>query len=88
MRTQTLDQCFHPLYKKLVFVLAFFHAVVQERRRYDKIGWNISYDFNESDFNVCLQILDTYLTKGTHNRDDPVPWASLKYLIGEVNKAN
>ncbi|KAJ7387133.1 Dynein heavy chain 10, axonemal [Desmophyllum pertusum] len=66
------------------FVLAFFHAVVQERRKYGKIGWNIAYDFNESDFRVCLTLLNTYLTKSLDNSDKRVPWASLKYLIGEV----
>lgn len=74
----------HPAFTSLVFVLAFFHAVVQERRKYGKIGWNVSYDFNESDFRVCMQILNTYLTKAYHQGDDVIPWSSLKYLIGEV----
>ncbi|KAF7265371.1 hypothetical protein GWI33_021219 [Rhynchophorus ferrugineus] len=84
MRPQLLDSCPHPAFKSLVYVLAFFHAVVQERRKYDKIGWNICYDFNESDFNVCVQILDTYLTKAYKAKDSRLPWNSLKYLIGEV----
>jgi dynein heavy chain len=84
IRQQTLDSCAHPVFKSLVYVLAFFHAVVQERRKYDKIGWNICYDFNESDFNVCVQILDTYLTKAMEAKDVRIPWNSLKYLIGEV----
>ncbi|XP_049816413.1 dynein axonemal heavy chain 10 [Schistocerca nitens] len=84
MRTQSLEACEHPAFKSLVYVLAFFHAVVQERRKYDKIGWNISYDFNESDFNVCMQILDTYLTKTLVTKDTRIPWRSLKYLVGEV----
>ena len=67
------------------YVLAFFHAVVQERRKYGKIGWNIAYDFNESDFRVCMTLLNTYLTKSLENPDNRIPWASLKYLIGEVN---
>lgn len=61
-----------------------FHAVVQERRKYDKIGWNICYDFNESDFNVCVTILNTYLNKVLKVKDTKIPWNSLKYLIGEV----
>lgn len=84
MRAQTLDTCSHETYKPLIYVLAFFHAVVQERRKYDKIGWNVSYDFNESDFNVCVTILDTYLTKAKNLKDTRIPWGSLKYLIGEV----
>ncbi|XP_072375297.1 dynein axonemal heavy chain 10-like, partial [Diabrotica undecimpunctata] len=84
IRSKILDQCSHPAYKSLVYVLAFFHAVVQERRKYDKIGWNICYDFNESDFNVCVTILNTYLTKAVKAKDTKIPWNSLKYLIGEV----
>ena len=49
-----LMECPHPSFPSIVFVLAFFHAVVQERRKYGKIGWNISYDFNESDFQVFV----------------------------------
>ncbi|XP_068610937.1 dynein axonemal heavy chain 10 [Brachionichthys hirsutus] len=79
----TLDACPHPDFPSLVYVLTFFHAVVQERRKYGKIGWNVSYDFNESDFFVCMEILDTYLTRA-HNQDTGIPWESLKYLIGEV----
>ncbi|XP_053136194.1 dynein axonemal heavy chain 10 [Hemicordylus capensis] len=81
---ESLDQCPHPAFKSLVYVLAFFHAVVQERRKFGKIGWNVPYDFNESDFQVCMEILNTYLTKAFQQRDDKIPWGSLKYLIGEV----
>ena len=79
-----LSECPHPTYPALVYVLAFFHAVVQERRKYGKIGWNIPYDFNESDFRVSMQLLRTYLTKAYDLVESKAPWASLKYLIGEV----
>lgn len=49
---EMLEQCPHSAFKPLVYVLAFFHAVVQERRKFGKIGWNVYYDFNESDFQV------------------------------------
>ncbi|TRY94050.1 hypothetical protein DNTS_011956 [Danionella cerebrum] len=79
-----LMNCAHPAFRSLVYVLTFFHAVVQERRKYGKIGWNVPYDFNESDFLVCMEILDTYLTKAQTQGDEMIPWGSLKYLIGEV----
>ncbi|KAI3386976.1 hypothetical protein SNEBB_002464 [Seison nebaliae] len=80
-----LYECSHPSFPSLVYVLAFFHAVVIERRKYDKIGWNIGYDFNESDFRVCMQIINTYLTKANLSKNPLLmPWNSLKYLIGEV----
>ncbi|KAK2497325.1 hypothetical protein MC885_009648 [Smutsia gigantea] len=81
---EMLEQCPHPAFKSLVYVLAFFHAVVQERRKFGKVGWNVYYDFNESDFQVCMEILNTYLTKASQQHDPRVPWDSLKYLIGEV----
>ncbi|XP_071826175.1 dynein axonemal heavy chain 10-like isoform X2 [Apostichopus japonicus] len=82
--SQVLEDCPHQAFKPLVFVLGFFHAVVQERRKYGKIGWNVPYDFNESDFRVCMEILNTYLTKAFEQGDTKIPWNSLKYLIGEV----
>lgn len=80
-----LTECPHQAFPSLIFVLAFFHAVVQERRKYGKIGWNISYDFNESDFSVCMEILKTYLQKSYDLGETKIPWNSLKYLIGEVS---
>ena len=53
-------------------------------RKYGKIGWNINYDFNESDFSVSMQLLNTYLTKAFNQSDTKIPWESLKYLVGEV----
>ncbi|XP_039277456.1 dynein heavy chain 10, axonemal [Nilaparvata lugens] len=84
MRPSKLDSCSHPKYKTLIYVLAFFHAIVQERRKYGKAGWNIAYDFGEMDFDVCTQIIQTYLDRASKQNDRRVPWASLKYLIGEV----
>ncbi|KAM9858629.1 dynein axonemal heavy chain 10 [Aulostomus maculatus] len=81
---ETMTACPHPAFRSLLYVLAFFHAVVQERRKYGKIGWNVPYDFNESDFFVCMEILNTYLTKSHSQEDTNIPWGSLKYLIGEV----
>ena len=52
-------------YADLVWTLAFFHAVVQERRKYGKLGWNVPYDFNETDFRISLSLVATYLTKAS-----------------------
>lgn len=56
----------------------------KERRKYDKLGWNICYDFNETDFLVCMEILQTYLTKAVTLKTSTIAWDSLKYLVGEV----
>ncbi|KAF0719904.1 Aste57867_701 [Aphanomyces stellatus] len=79
-----LDECPHPSFKQVVFVLCFLHAVVLERRKYGKIGWNVSYDFNESDFNISRKLLSLYLHKAFVDGDEVLPWGSLKYLIGDA----
>ncbi|KAI8916282.1 dynein heavy chain and region D6 of dynein motor-domain-containing protein [Gorgonomyces haynaldii] len=79
-----LADCSHESFRPLVYVLAFFHAVVQERGKYGKIGWNVKYDFNESDFRVSNTILRTYLNKTAGSKDGKIPWTTLRYLIGET----
>ena len=81
---RTLSDCPHPGYRPLTYVLAFFHAVAQERRKYGKLGWNVSYDFNETDFRISHLLINTYLTKAHDNGDDTLPWGTLRYLIGEA----
>lgn len=81
---EALADCSHESFKPLVYVLAFFHAVVQERRKYGKIGWNVKYDFNESDLRVSMTILKTYLNKALGYKDGKIPWTTLRYLVGET----
>jgi dynein heavy chain len=81
---EDLDSCMHEGFKSLIYVLAFFHAVVQERRKFGKIGWNVMYDFNESDFRISFKLIGMYLNKALQNEGEGIPWETLRYLIGEA----
>ena len=61
--------------------------MLQERRKYGKVGWNVPYDFNETDFRISLALINTYLGKaiaGGGAAEEAIPWATLRYLIGEA----
>merc|ERR1712118_51594 len=67
-------------FKKLLFALAFFHAVILERRKFGPVGWNIAYEWMDSDFNVSVEQLAMYL-----DQQPGVSYATLRYLVAEVN---
>ncbi|KAH3750472.1 hypothetical protein DPMN_184995 [Dreissena polymorpha] len=67
-------------YKKLLFALCYFHSVLLERKKFLMLGWNIAYEFNDSDFEVSENLLSIYL-----DDYDESPWDALKYLIAGIN---
>lgn len=44
-------------YFKLTFALSLFHALIQERRKFGPIGWNIKYEVKSMNFKVQRQRL-------------------------------
>ena len=67
-------------YKRLCFTLSWFHAVMQERRKFGPLGWNIAYDFSNSDRDCSMTQLRDFL-----NKYDFVPYKVIIELTGDVN---
>ncbi|KAI5075577.1 hypothetical protein GOP47_0009653 [Adiantum capillus-veneris] len=77
---EILDSCTKKgPWKKLVFAISFFHAVLQERRKFGPLGWNVRYDFNNSDLDCALQTLRMFLQE-----QPEIPWPALLYVTGEI----
>ncbi|CAE8655305.1 unnamed protein product [Polarella glacialis] len=68
------------IYKTLLFGFCFFHAVVQDRRKFGPIGWNIGYGFTPEDLTVCKQQLMLFV-----NQYDEVPYKVLNFLGAQIN---
>merc|ERR1719399_1029830 len=77
---QLSDSSKEQAWRRLQFGLKFFHAVVQERRKFGPLGFNIRYEFNDSDMETSTTI--------THNMlelEGDIPWDTLLFVIGHIN---
>ncbi|CAO2605458.1 Dynein axonemal heavy chain 6 [Lemmus lemmus] len=65
-------------WRQLIFGICFFHAIIQERKKFGPLGWNICYEFNDSDRECALLNLNLYCHEGK------IPWDALIYITGEI----
>ncbi|CAG9323486.1 unnamed protein product [Blepharisma stoltei] len=81
MTDEKLSESSKPeIWQKLIFSLCLFHAVIQERRKFGPLGWNIRYEFNESDLETSIRVIENFL-----NEQEIVPWEAIKFVTGEIN---
>jgi dynein heavy chain len=66
-------------FKKLLFGVCFFNAAIQERKKFGPLGWNINYDWSNSDLDVSISML-----KNTLQDNKNIPWSALLYLTGDI----
>lgn len=74
----------HMQFRKAVYGLCWFHAILIERKKFKTLGWNVSYDFNDSDYSVCEDNIALYMGRfkdgkpiDGYDRKAPIPWQAL-----------
>ena len=67
------------VYKKLVFATAFFNGIILERRKYGAVGWNIAYQWMNSDLKAAMTQVRMYVEEQDH-----VPWETLNVIVSAV----
>lgn len=65
-------------WKTMLFGICMFHGIIQERKKFGPLGWNIVYEFNDSDREFAFNTLKMFCAEGI------IPWDALEYLTGEI----
>jgi len=66
--------------RKLIFSLCLFHATIIERAKFGSLGWNIAYEFSQSDLSVSIEQVRNLL-----KNNEEIPWDSINYFIADSN---
>ena len=82
MPQDLLDYSAAPSWPILLYTLAFLHTVLQERRKYGTLGWNIQYEFNQSDLAVSIQCVQNHLDDMDPKKG--ISWPTVCYMLGEA----
>lgn len=74
---------------RLYLLLCFLHAVLQERLRYaPTLGWKGLWEFNDSDYECCSFIIDSWVDAIAQGRSNvpPVklPWDLIRTMVTEM----
>jgi len=65
-------------WRRIIFGVCFFHAIIQERKKFGSLGWNIKYEFSDPDRESALLNFQMFCKEGY------IPWDALIYITGEI----
>merc|ERR1719409_537399 len=78
-----LDKIDHEKWRTIVFVQAFLHSIVQERRKFGPIGWCVPYEYNNSDLDACLIFLEKHVSTSVVVGSQ-ISWVTVQYMVAEA----
>ncbi|XP_026730807.1 dynein heavy chain 6, axonemal [Trichoplusia ni] len=65
-------------WRTMLFGICMFHAIIQERKKFGPLGWNITYEFNNSDRECAMMNLQMFCEEGF------IPWDALEYITSLI----
>ncbi|CAM9811966.1 unnamed protein product [Ascophyllum nodosum] len=80
LKEEEYESCSSPrAFKKLCFSLVFFNALILERRKFGAVGWNIPYEWMNSDLKAAMMQVRMYV-----DEQENVPWDTLNVIVADV----
>ncbi len=58
--------------------------MVNERKRFRSLGWNVDYEFNDTDFVYSEKILREFIHNSVKNAELGFQWDAFNALLSEV----
>ncbi|XP_034837309.1 dynein axonemal heavy chain 8 [Maniola hyperantus] len=82
MSQDFLDYSDSPFYLPMIYTISFLHTVVQERRKFGPLGWNIPYEFNSADWLASCMFVQNHLDMLEPGQN--VSWTTVRYMVSAV----
>merc|ERR1719502_2616977 len=70
-------------WRTMLYGLCFMHTVVQERRKFGALGFNIPYVFSQADLSACVHFINNHILE-VDGKKRPVDWPTVNYMVCEV----
>lgn len=65
--------------QRFLLALSFFAALIQERKKFGPLGWNIIYEWSDSDFRMASLMLISLMRDQTE-----IQWKAMINLVGQI----